>query len=286
MPDKQPNISVEYLPVSKLKPYKNNARKHEKFDVNAIAESIKTFGFCDPIGLWGDDVIVEGHGRLLAAKQLGMETVPCIRLDHLSDEERRAYALAHNKTAENSEWDFDIQTEELSQITNIDMTLFGFEDPQQADEVVEDDYEVNPPEEPVSVRGNIYQLGHHRLMCGDSTDLLDISALMGGVASGLRRDGSPLQYEIRGCRRHEGQDLETNHERQDEVRRLPAVSSRRIQLDGIYDADGRCFLHLLQGDGRRSFYKRAKGGRPQLQAVHHVGKKSDSAGRIRLSVYV
>lgn len=180
MPDKQPNISVEYLPVSKLKPYKNNARKHEKFDVNAIAESIKTFGFCDPIGLWGDDVIVEGHGRLLAAKQLGMETVPCIRLDHLSDEERRAYALAHNKTSENSEWDFDIQTEELSQITNIDMTLFGFEDPQQADEVVEDDYEVNPPEEPVSVRGNIYQLGHHRLMCGDSTDLLDISALMGG----------------------------------------------------------------------------------------------------------
>ena len=71
MPDKQPNISVEYLPVSKLKPYKNNARKHEKFDIDAIAESIKTFGFCDPIGLWGDDVIVEGHGRVLAAKQLG-----------------------------------------------------------------------------------------------------------------------------------------------------------------------------------------------------------------------
>ena len=140
MPDKQPNISVEYLPVSKLKPYKNNARKHEKFDIDAIAESIKTFGFCDPIGLWGDDVIVEGHGRVLAAKQLGMETVPCIRLDHLSDEERRAYALAHNQTSANSSWDEIFLPIELEAITEIDMTAFGFadeEDRGEYDEFVE-----------------------------------------------------------------------------------------------------------------------------------------------------
>lgn len=105
-------LRIEYLPVSALKEYERNARKHEKEDVDAIVASIREFGFLDPIGIWSEqNIIVEGHGRLLAARELGMETVPCIRLDELTEEQRRAYALAHNRTAELSEWD---KTLELS----------------------------------------------------------------------------------------------------------------------------------------------------------------------------
>lgn len=120
-------LKIEYLPIDSLQAYENNARKHGEEDVGAIAASIREFGFDDPIGVW-HDTIVEGHGRLLAAKQLGMTEVPVIRLDHLTDEQRRAYALAHNRTAELSGWDFAIRDEELAKIAEIDMSAFGFAD--------------------------------------------------------------------------------------------------------------------------------------------------------------
>lgn len=120
------NLKIEYLPINKLKPYENNARKHAEADIKAIKKSIEKFGFNDPIGIW-HDTIVEGHGRLLAAQELEMAEVPVIRLDHMTDEERRAYALAHNKTAELSEWDFEMLDTELDDIFDIDMSEFGFE---------------------------------------------------------------------------------------------------------------------------------------------------------------
>lgn len=121
-------LKVEYLPINSLKPYERNARRHEKKDVDAIAASIEYAGFNDPIGIWGDEnLIVEGHGRLYAAQKLGMDTVPCIRLDHLDDEQRRAYALAHNRTAELSDWIMDIREEELASISDVDMSLFVFD---------------------------------------------------------------------------------------------------------------------------------------------------------------
>ena len=136
------HLKIEYLPVTALKPYERNARKHRDFDVDKIVESIRVFGFDDPIGIWSaDNLIVEGHGRLLAAKKIGMKTVPCIRLDHLTDEQRRAYALAHNKTAENSEWDFDILPEELESIVDIDMSQFGFELDTEIPEDLDDESE-------------------------------------------------------------------------------------------------------------------------------------------------
>lgn len=121
------NLKIEYLPVGDLKPYARNARRHTNKDINTIIESIKEFGFADPIGIWSEkNIVVEGHGRLIAAKKLGMEEVPCIRLDHLTDEQRRAYALAHNKTAEMSSWLDEMLREELDSIADIDMTNFGF----------------------------------------------------------------------------------------------------------------------------------------------------------------
>ena len=118
-------LKIEYIPISDIKEYEHNARKHEEKDVNAIISSIKEFGFNDPIGIW-KNVVVEGHGRLQAAKKLGMDKIPCIRLDHLTEEQRRAYALAHNRTAEMSEWDRAILDIELMNIPEINMEQFGF----------------------------------------------------------------------------------------------------------------------------------------------------------------
>ena len=116
-------LKIEYLPIKALKPYEKNTRKHQKKDVDNIARSIEKFGMNDPIGIWKDNIIVEGHGRLLACKQLGMTEVPCVRLDHLTDEQRREYAIAHNATAELSIWDKDFLAEELE---DIDLSGFDF----------------------------------------------------------------------------------------------------------------------------------------------------------------
>lgn len=124
---KKTKLQIEYVKPSMLKEYKNNAREHHEADVNAIAASITEFGFNDPIGIWHDE-IVEGHGRLLAAIQLGLKEVPIIRLDALTDEQRKAYALAHNKTAELSNWNFDLLESELAELGNIDMSQFGFDE--------------------------------------------------------------------------------------------------------------------------------------------------------------
>ena len=122
-------LKIVYLPVDSLTPYEGNARKHAPDDIDAIKTSIKNDGFLDPIGVWGpNNLIVEGHGRQIAAKELGMETVPCIRLDHLTEEQRKEYAIRHNRTAELSAWDFGKLEEELAalDIQGIDMSDLHF----------------------------------------------------------------------------------------------------------------------------------------------------------------
>ena len=120
-------MEIINLKIDDLIPYSKNAKKHPKKQIAEIANSIEEFGMNDPIGVWSDkNIIVEGHGRWLACKELGFNTVPCIRLDHLTEEQRKAYTLAHNKVAE-SDWDFDLLDDELNDILNIDMEQFGFE---------------------------------------------------------------------------------------------------------------------------------------------------------------
>lgn len=124
---KNVRLEIVYLPVDALEEYDGNARDHGEEDVAAIQHSIEKFGFDDPIGIWSDhNVIVEGHGRLMAAKALGMKEVPCIRLDHMTDAERKAYGLAHNKTAELSRWNFGKLEMELSGLGEFNMGDFGF----------------------------------------------------------------------------------------------------------------------------------------------------------------
>lgn len=128
-------LKIENISINKLMPYENNARKHTEEDVQTIINSIQEFGFNDPVGVWGENnIIVEGHGRFLAAKKLGIKEIPCIRLDELSDEQRKAYALAHNKTAEMSTWDFEKLEIELESISGIDMSKFGFDAETEDDE--------------------------------------------------------------------------------------------------------------------------------------------------------
>jgi len=194
-------LNIEYLPVDQLTPYEQNARKHQANDVDAIVSSIREFGFDDPIGVWGGhNVIVEGHGRVMAAKKLGMKKVPVIHLDHLTDEQRRAYALAHNRTAELSAWDEVVKELELSSISDIDMSLFGFDLSALADdgEAVEDEYDIDAPVEARAKHGDIWQLGQHRLMCGDSTSFDDVDKLMDGQLADLLITDPPYNVNYEG----------------------------------------------------------------------------------------
>lgn len=121
-------LKIEYLPKEDLKPYEKNAKLHPAEQIEQIKNSIREFGFNDPIAIWHENEIIEGHGRLLAALDMPeIETVPVIRLDDLTDEQRRAYMLAHNKLTMNTDFDFDLLSAELSEITNIDMSNFGFD---------------------------------------------------------------------------------------------------------------------------------------------------------------
>lgn len=125
------DLRAEMVPTSSLVPYAGNAKRHPEWQVAQIANSIRAFGFNDPIAVWhdvaGHPVIVEGHGRLLAARELGMEEVPVISLDHLDDEGRRAYTLAHNKLTMNTDFDALLLDSELDAIEGLDMAEFGFE---------------------------------------------------------------------------------------------------------------------------------------------------------------
>lgn len=124
-----PRLIIEYIDIDRLSPYVKNAKKHPEWQVEQICESIKQFGMNDPIAVWGNKYeIVEGHGRLLACKKLGFTAVPVIRLDYLSDDQRRAYGLVHNKLTMNTDFDLAFLADELSNLDSVDMTDFGFEE--------------------------------------------------------------------------------------------------------------------------------------------------------------
>ena len=146
-------LKIEYLPVGELTPYENNTRRHAPDDIEQIKESIDKNGFLDPIGIWGEkNIIVEGHGRLIAAKEMGIEKVPVIRLDHLTDTQRRDYAIRHNRTAELSAWDFGKLEEEIArlEIEGVDLSGLKFS---FASEFGSDDSYLKEQQEPKEKQG-------------------------------------------------------------------------------------------------------------------------------------
>ncbi len=167
--------------LSWLKPYAKNPRDNASA-VEPVANSIKEFGFKVPIVATSDGEIINGHTRFKASKLLGLEKVPVIIADDLTDEQIKAFRLADNKTGELANWDFSLLDEELSDIIDLDMSDFGFEIDDLIEEESEedlDDFDDTPPEEPKAKLGQVYQLGRHRLMCGDSTDVSNVEKLLG-----------------------------------------------------------------------------------------------------------
>ena len=189
-------LNVEYVPIDTIKEYENNAKIHTDEQIEQIKKSIQEFGFNDPVGVWHGEC-VEGHGRIIAARQLGMTEIPIIRLDDLTDEQRRAYMLVHNKLTMNTDFDFGLLDSELDNIIDIDMSEFGFDieiEDEEPDEIIDDEV----PEE-VETRcklGDIWQLGNHRLICGDSTDVNVIDRLMDGVKAELLLTDPPYGIDV------------------------------------------------------------------------------------------
>jgi len=186
-------------PISRLKPYAGNARTHSKKQVQQIAASISRFGFNNPVLVSDDGEIIAGHGRLEAAKLLGWRTVPTIALSHLSQAERRAYVLADNKLALNAGWDKEILAIELQALVDLefDVELTGFSlaevdllldeaneaDPQGTDAA--EDLVPAVTGQPVSLQGDLWRLGRHLLLCGDTRDPIELERLMGGDRADL-----------------------------------------------------------------------------------------------------
>lgn len=185
-------MQIEQTKTSDLLPYARNSRTHSDAQIAQIAASIREFGFTNPVLIDQENQIIAGHGRVLAAMKLKLDEVPCIRLSHLSESQKRAYVIADNKLALNAGWDDELLALEIKDLqdADFDVSLLGFEDDELAkimDALVEEvegltDEDATPeiPEEPKTKPGDIYQLGNHRLMCGDSCSTNDIEKLCDG----------------------------------------------------------------------------------------------------------
>ena len=203
-------IQIREIDVQSIKPYKNNPRRND-LAVKKVAESIRQFGFKVPIVLDKHYEIVAGHTRLKAAMELGLETVPCIIADDLTESQIKAFRLADNKTAELAEWDLDLLSEELAELSqlNLDFSMadFGFDLNIDAEDLIteaeEDDFDAEQAvaeiETPISQRGDIWLLGKHCLMCGDSTSSEDIAKLMGGQQCDLVLTDPPYNVDYQGA---------------------------------------------------------------------------------------
>ena len=187
---------IEYLKIEDIIPYENNPRQNDGA-VEGVKESIRQFGFKVPMVIDKNNVIVCGHTRYKASKELGLTEIPCIRADDLTDEQIKAFRLADNKVSEVAEWDLEKLSIELADIDDIDMSAFGFEDIDIEDIEEVDIKEDEMPEE-VETRcklGDLWQVGGHRLICGDSTDITVIDRLMDGVKADMVFCDAPYGYK-------------------------------------------------------------------------------------------
>jgi len=208
---------IEYIAVDKLIPYANNARTHDDNQVTQIASSIKEFGFNNPILIDESNGIIAGHGRLMAAKKLGLAEVPTIKLEHLSESQRKAYILADNRIALNSGWDTELLSLELKELdSQIDLSMLGFDakelsallEPEVIDGLTDEDDVPEVPIEPKTRLGDIYKLGNHRLMCGDSTSITDVERLMGSQKADMVFTDPPYGVDYKGIHNDSRNGLE------------------------------------------------------------------------------
>lgn len=183
--------AYKILPIASLVPYARNSRTHSENQIAKIAASIREFRFLSPIIVDGDGGIVAGHGRVLAAARLGMQRLPCIEAEHLTDAQRRAYVLADNRIALDAEWNAELLRLEIGELEGLgfDLELTGFSldeiaalEPEEIAGLTDPESTPEVPETPVTAPGDVGRLGRHRLMCGDSTNVADVDRLMDGEA--------------------------------------------------------------------------------------------------------
>lgn len=203
-------MQIKKVEVEKLIPYVRNSRTHSDAQVAQIAASIKEFGWTNPILVDGENGIIAGHGRLLAARKLGAKDVPVIELAHLTESQKRAYVIADNQLAMNAGWDTAMLTLELADLkeSEFDLDLIGFDakelekllEPEQVEGLTDEDAVPDAPEEPKTKLGDIYQLGSHRLMCGDSTSIDAVEKLMDGQKADMVFTDPPYNIDYQGVK--------------------------------------------------------------------------------------
>lgn len=191
-----------HWPIDRLRPYERNPRTHSAEQITKIAASLLEFGWTNPILVDSDAGIIAGHGRLLAARELGMTTVPVIELSHLTKAQRRAYVIADNRLALDAGWDEDLLAEELKALEGLDfdLALTGFELDELydmlADETEEETVVPEPPDDPVTRPGDLWVLGEHRLACGNSSSPSDVDRLLGGAPIHLVNTDPPYNVKV------------------------------------------------------------------------------------------
>jgi DNA modification methylase len=200
-------LKIKQTPIDELIPYASNSRTHSDEQVAQIAASIKEFGFNNPVLLDKENGIIAGHGRVLAARKLGLKEVPTIELSHLTDTQRKAYVIADNKLALNAGWDMELLSLEMGDLRDegFDLSLIGFNDDELANMFVDktegltDPDEVpDIPDDPVTVEGDVWLLGKHRLMCGDSTSIDAVDKLMDGQKADMVFTDPPYNVAFNG----------------------------------------------------------------------------------------
>jgi DNA modification methylase len=199
---------IEWQSVDRLIPYAKNARTHSDEQVAQIAGSIKEFGFNNPVLVDKDNSVIAGHGRLMAARKLGMDKVPVVQLGHMTEAQKKAYIIADNKLALNAGWDSVMLSAELQELEELgfDLGLLGFDSkeidkllaPEVTEGLVDEDDVPEMPPEPRTKLGDIYILGAHRLMCGDSTSIDDVEKLMEGKKCDMVWTDPPYNVAIQG----------------------------------------------------------------------------------------
>lgn len=230
-------MNVENLRLNDLIPYENNAKRHDKKQINNVAESIKEYGFVQPIVVDKNNIVVIGHCRLEASKKLGLESVPCVRVEELTDEQVKALRIADNKTNE-SKWDMDALAAELEELDFSDFDFdFGFDtDAEEKTEIVEDEApEVDEENEPITKLGDVWQLGRHRLVCGDSTDKETVELLMNGNKADLYLTDPPYNVNYTDGQENERKILNDHFDTDEECGEklwLPTfINAREVSND-------------------------------------------------------
>ncbi|MFA6308614.1 MAG: DNA modification methylase [Clostridia bacterium] len=250
-------MDIKMLNINEIKPYDKNPRKNDKA-VDKVASSIKEFGFQQPIVVDKEGVIIVGHTRYKAAKKLKISEIPVLFANNLSDEQAKAYRLADNKTNEFAEWDLDLLAGELGELKafEFDMQPYGFEDIKV--EVEEDDFDVDAaiPDEPITKRNDIWLLGKHKLICGDSTSDEDISKLMDNHEADLVLTDPPYNVDYEGATK-EKLKIQNDKMKDDTFHKFLTDSFFRMYDHSKKGAAIYCFHADSEGYNFRSAFKQA-----------------------------